>query len=199
MSQTLRSFVAIDVPDQAKRALLDLVEKLKGQGVPGVRWVRPEGVHLTLKFLGNVDAAMIDPILRGIEAAAQGTPPFHLQLGDVGVFPSPGSPRVIWVGLKGDLEVLLTLQERIEGAMKGLGIPPEERNFVPHLALGRVQQGVPSVQRGLIGQALTSLALKETPGWRVESVNLMRSQLKPAGAVYNRLGQIHLLPLLSNG
>ena len=117
----------------------------------------------------------------------------------MGGFPSPSFPQVIWVGLKGDLEVLLTLQERIEGAMKGLGISPEVRHFVPHLTLGRVQQRVLSVQRGLIGQALNHLALKETPGWRVESVNLMRIQLKPAGAVYHKLRQIHLLSLLSNG
>ena len=192
MSQTLRAFIAVHVPDQAKRVLLDAVEGLKGQGISGVRWTRPEGIHLTLKFLGNVEEAMVGPILQGIGDAAQGAAPFHLQLGEVGTFPSGSRARVLWVGLEGDLQVLQVLQERVEQQMERLGLPREERGFVPHLTLGRVQERAAGRQRERMGQAIASLNLEEKTAWRVESVSLVRSELHPSGAVYHELGQISL-------
>ena len=191
MSQRVRAFIAVDVSHEAKAALASIISRLKS-GTDGdrIRWVKSEGIHLTLKFLGNVESALVHHVLAAVERAVNGTPPFQVALSKVGAFPRLEAPRVIWVGLQGNLETLAALQRRMEDEVSPLGFPKEERPFNPHLTLGRVNDGrIPKSGSGLDLAKTTS---RDEVAWWVEEVHLMQSTPTPSGSIYTRLGSIPL-------
>ena len=164
-----------------------------------MRWARPEGVHLTLKFLGDIEASAVDAISRAMARAAQGVAPLELALAGTGAFPTARDPRVLWVGLKGDVESLARLQGRLDAELAPLGFPKEARAFSPHLTLGRVRDGAARGERQRIGDAIATARLPNEARWRADSLSLMRSTLAPAGAIYQRIAQIGLTPPLPGG
>ena len=182
----VRAFIAVEMDAALERGLAEVQRRLKEQVDLPVRWIRTEGIHLTLKFLGDVDAGEIERIEQGLARATASVRPFWISLGRVGGFPSLAKPRVLWVSLEGDLEALAECQRRVEAEMKGLGFPAEERAFQPHLTLGRVRQGGPR-GAGLDPARLAGLGDLPEVRQRVEGVSLMRSELKPTGAAYTRL------------
>jgi 2'-5' RNA ligase len=149
-------------------------------------------MHLTLKFLGDITSEMAERVTDALRQACSETRPFGLALSGTGAFPSMSNPRVLWVGLSGDLGPLGAMQERIELGMERLGFEREARGFSPHVTLGRVREGVRPEERRRIAEALGRVDVSGVAPWRVESVNLMRSTLTPAGAVYDRLAEVRL-------
>ncbi len=190
--ETVRSFVAIELPETLKRALAALVARLKAAGSWPVKWVEPEGVHLTLKFLGNIEAGRVGEIVGALELAAAGVPPFRLMVGELGVFPNVRRCQVAWVGLEGDLDTLGNLQQRIETNLSQLGFPRENRSFTPHLTLARVRDRALPGERQQFGEVFVKASLDTDCVIEVDSINLMKSQLTRAGAIYSRLGAIKL-------
>ena len=191
MSQRVRAFIAVDVSQEAKTALASIVSRLKMRTEgDSIRWVRSEGIHLTLKFLGNVETALVQPVLAAVEKAVYSTLPFQVALSKVGAFPRLEGPRVIWVGLQGNLEALSALQQRMEDEVSPLGFPKEERPFSPHLTLGRVNNE--RVHRGGKGLDLAGVTLGDQVAWRVDEVHLMQSTPTPSGSIYTRLGSFPL-------
>ena len=188
----IRTFIAIHLSQEARLQLSDTIHSLESEIPSGVRWVDPEAIHLTLKFLGDIDPALVEDVLLAMEQAASGSLPFHLHLNGLGVFPNQRQPRVLWAGLGGDLDVLGALQEKLETAMYGLNFPRERRTFSPHLTLGRVRDGVSAVARQRVGAVVTSGSLEDADSWPVNMVHLMRSNLTPEGAVYSSLGSASL-------
>ncbi len=189
----VRAFIAVDVSRQARECLVEATRGLQNAGVSQMRWVRPEGIHLTLKFLGEIDLNAVDPILGAINRAVEGSTPFTLALSGIGAFPNLSAPRVIWVGLKGDLDALGKLQERIDEEVHlTVGLPREPRAFTPHLTLGRMRDNVSAEERRRAGKATTGVDWQADVSWQVNEVNLMRSTLGPSGAVYDVLGSRRL-------
>ena len=191
----LRLFVAIELPEVVLDALRGIQDQLKGRaGAELVRWVEPEGIHLTVKFLGDTREELLPQLEAGIGEACSGVGPIALRLGRAGAFPSPRRPRVIWVGLEpaeGD-DSLSRLQERIEVFSERLGFRREERPFTPHLTLGRLRE---ERTAGAASQAARLLAEPpEVPplSFTAQGVSLMRSTLRPAGAVYTRVLRVPL-------
>ena len=169
----VRAFVAVDISEGARDALSEATARLQHQTPSAVRWVRPEGIHLTLKFLGDVDAGLVDRILGALEPTARGTGPFSLGLSGLGAFPSADSPRVVWVGLKGDLAPLGELQARIDRQLNAdLGFAPEGRPFRPHLTLGRLRQGASAADRRRVAEAMSQITLWTDVSWDVREVKL---------------------------
>ncbi len=189
MSEGIRTFIAVDVSPEAKDTLEWLIGRLKEMERGRIRWGRPQGIHLTLKFLGDVDPDRVKGILEAVEKASSGMGPFQVALSGVGAFPNPETPRVIWVGLQGQLDSLVSLQQRVEQEMASLGFPKEGQPFSPHLTLGRV---IGNWGRGGHGLDLSKVTLEDEVAWRVDEVHLMQSTLTPAGAIYQRLGSIPL-------
>lgn len=198
MAETLRAFIAIELPPEVTQHLLNLVQHLRRQGPPGVRWVRPEGIHLTLKFLGSIEVERVQSIVEALERSAQGQRPFRLHLQGVGAFPRLQAPRVLWVGLGGDVEALHRLQQRVEESLTALEFPMEGRPFSPHLTLGRVREPLPPHDRELLATVLGRLSVDGTLAIPAERVSLIRSTLLPSGASYRRIGEAHLQRLLSD-
>lgn len=189
--QVLRLFVAVDLPDNVREALRGLQEQLRGCDLSGLRWVRPEGVHITLKFLGETPAERVSAISEALAAATRGRRWFQLALGKLGTFGGRRGPRVLWVDITGDDERLRELQEAVERTLVEIGFPPEERAFSPHLTLARVRQP----PRPGIGERVSrALGSAEPPSceFPVREVVLMRSTLQPGGAVYEHLAAFPL-------
>lgn len=189
--EQIRTFIAIELSEEVKAGLVKLQGELKRKG-EGVRWVRPGGIHLTLKFLGDIPADRIKGIAQAVRQACVGLSPFQLIFAGLGCFPNLRRPRVIWVGVEGETETLARLQRAIEGNLKALGFPPEKRGFTPHLTLGRVRRRVGSRERRSLGQLVEATAADELGEMMVEAVNVMRSDLKPTGAVYTQLASVDL-------
>ena len=192
MSETLRAFVAIELPDDARRALAGVVEELRLARIPGLRPVRPEGIHLTLKFLGDVPQPRIEPVAAALAGAARTHGPFVLTLEAMGVFPLGGAPRVLWAGLAGDLAALRRLQREVDDALEPLGFQKDLRAFNPHLTVARIRNGTSKADRQLAARTLSEIHVQSGVKISVESVELMRSKLTSDGAIYASLKSIPL-------
>ncbi len=186
-----RLFLAISLPVELKERLARLQEELKKIGAD-VRWVRPEGIHLTLKFLGEVPEDLIDQIVKLAEEAIResGVKSLRLGLKGLGSFPPGKAPRVVWVGLTGDLKELALLKRHLEDKLARLGFEPEGRAFVPHLTLGRVKsgRGRDSLQKEIHRRREEEIAPEGA--LEISEIVLYRSTLHPQGAIYTPLRRI---------
>jgi 2'-5' RNA ligase len=190
--EEVRCFIAIELPDGVKRGLRELQAQLKAGSSAPVKWVDPANIHLTLKFLGNVAADRIDEISLAMTEAARGTPPFSLEIKELGVFPNPRRVQIIWVGLGGEVDKLARLQQRIESGLEKLGFTPEGRRFTPHLTLARVRDQATPLEREKLGQLITETEFAAAHKFIVDSVKLMKSQLTREGPIYTRLSSAAL-------
>lgn len=179
----MRTFLAVELPADVKRALASLQEKLRSSGAD-VRWVRPEGIHLTLKFLGEIPPRRVDEIREVVEGMLVMHRPFSLDVRGLGGFPKLSQPRVVWVGLGGEVDRLRALQEDVEKGMNALGFPREERPFHPHLTLGRVRS---PRRRDRLLERIRSLMDIQLGSFRVETMAQFESELLPSGARYRQL------------
>ncbi|HKK08374.1 MAG TPA: RNA 2',3'-cyclic phosphodiesterase [Gemmatimonadota bacterium] len=177
----MRLFVAINLPEAVRRLIYDGTARLRETEMPA-RWVAPERIHLTLKFLGDVRDERREDAVAALREAASGYAPFDLALEGVGAFPSLRRPRVVWLGIAATLP-LRALKHDVEHAYAQLGFERESRAFHPHLTLGRARD------RAEAGEfrALERLAgqIRVQGGFRVEGVELMRSRLGRGGAEYS--------------
>jgi len=190
--EQIRSFIAIELPDDLKLALAQLQERLKAGKQLGVKWVDPYGIHLTLKFLGNIDVDRVSAITKAIETAVQGISPFHLEVKDLGAFPNLRRVQVVWVGVSGEVEKLGQLQQRIESKLTPLGFTAEARPFTPHLTLARLRNQASLDERQRLGHLIASTKFEVVYSIEVEAINLIKSQLTGEGAIYSRISSLKL-------
>jgi 2'-5' RNA ligase len=190
--EQIRSFIAIELPEEAKKGLARLRRELERDEHKFVKWVDPGGIHLTLKFLGNIPSNRVTEITETMEKATQGISPFHLEISGLGAFPSLRQARVFWVGIGGEMDKLSRLQQNIDSALAALGFAKEERPFVPHLTLARTREGASPPERRSFGELVGSTTFEDKYPVVVEAVRLMRSQLMPAGAIYTCLSVVGL-------
>jgi len=189
--EQIRSFIAIELPDELKLALKQLEVRLKLGEQPSVKWVDPDSIHLTLKFLGNIAIDRTGEITKVMEEAAQGISPFHLEVKDLGVFPNLKRAQVAWVGISGEVDKLGQFQQRIESNLARLGFAPESRSFTPHLTLARVRNQASSDERQRFGQLIADTKF-EAGTIEVDAISLMRSQLTREGAIYSQISSVRL-------
>jgi len=183
----VRAFIAVDLSLEVQRGLEAVLGQLQ-QALRGdiVRWVPPRNMHLTLKFLGDVSVKNLDQIKAILAAEAELHSAFDIHVGGLGAFPSMRRPRVIWVGVQAP-DVLGQLQHEVDTQTARLGYPQEERQFSPHLTLGRVKRNASTDETGKIAKALSDTKVGELGTARIAEVHLYRSDLNPQGAVYTRL------------
>lgn len=188
---TLRTFISIPLKPELITELQRLQESLQaGLEKQLVRWTRPDQLHLTLKFLGNVAAEHVPLLSAALDRACQNTGPFQLSLQKLGCFPSPRKPSIIWVGIEGDLTALGHLQERIECETEPYSGHSEERDFRPHLTIGRVKGYGREVRP--LAELLQKNSETKLGEWTVKEVKLMQSKLSPQGSTYSELANITL-------
>ena len=190
--ERIRSFIAIELPPQIRAELSSLEEKLRAGQHPFVKWVDPEGIHLTLKFLGGIPSTTVPEIIEAMTRTAQPASPFSLQLGGLGVFPNWQRPQVVWVGMGGDIDKLAGLHRDLETALSSLGFASESRRFRAHLTLGRLRERALPKDRQKFGEWVTSIKFETSLSFEVNALSLMKSQLTPSGAIYTQLASVEL-------
>jgi 2'-5' RNA ligase len=183
----IRAFIAIELSIELKQKLDQVSARFRKEllRVP-VRWASVRNIHLTLKFLGDVQNTRLAAIEQTLARVAGSHQVFQIGLADWGVFPKPDRPRVIWIGVNAPAD-LAALQQDVEAGVASLGFTPEARRFTPHLTLGRVSQDASTVDRRAIASLLDTFRVEQLGAMQVEQVCLFRSDLKPAGAIYTRL------------
>ena len=184
----MRTFIAINLPAKERQRIHRSARGLRDEGMP-VRWVEPDNLHLTLKFLGELRAERLSEVEASVERVAASTAPFSLTLGEFGAFPTLRRPRVIWLGAVATPE-LRCLKQDLEWALADRGFNAETRAFHPHITLGRADPG----DRAGAFRGLDELvgALEFTAEVPVHGVDLMRSQLSRDGAHYSVLSSAKL-------
>jgi 2'-5' RNA ligase len=181
LAQTIRTFIAVDLPDSVRQSIRHYQEPLK-QGGANVKWVRPENMHLTLKFLGDIPTDQQDAILRAMAESVRLFPPFSAVLSGSGGFPDLNHPRVFWIGIGHGAQELTDLSIRLNNALIPLGFEKDKRPYQAHLTLGRVRsmRGISTVAKRLEDPFASE-------SFRVNEIILYKSDLNPAGSVYTVL------------
>ncbi len=185
---TARLFVALALPDEAIEEIGTFINSMPTMAAGNVRWIPRENVHLTLMFLGDTSAELQPQVREQLSAAASNTSPFRLKLGETGAFPSFHSPKILWIGLDGEVRKLMQLQGRVEGALRTIGFEPEHRAFRPHITVGRTVRDLSRQYEGDVGfswrRSVLPAKRAEVP---VSEIRLLRSRLRPEGAVYEKV------------
>jgi len=190
---TVRTFIAIELDRELKDQLRRVQDQLRAQGVTrGVRWVQPDGIHLTLKFLGDTPLEKVEEVKAALARAATEVNPFYFSVSGLGCFPNLRQPRVVWVGLQEPTGTVVRLRDAVEAQVAPLGFPTEGRPFSPHLTLGRVQRDSSKSEVRKIGEVVAASAVGIVGEMTAKSVCLIKSDLKPGGAVYSTLFEAEL-------
>ncbi len=183
-----RVFAALELPRENQERLGEVLSGLQAAVPPGtVHWVRPEAIHLTLKFFGDVPEADLPGIEAALAEAAAASRPLQLSMVGLGVFPNARRPQVIWTGLGGELEPLQALQAAVDAQSAALGFPPETRAFVPHLTLGRVRGPLRPADHLPLMAHLSAHRADWFGEFSAGALSLVRSDLRPQGSVYTTL------------
>lgn len=183
MADSIRAFIAVELPQALTADIQRLQDKLKKQGLH-LRWIRPQNIHLTLKFLGNIDAKDVVYITKTLGQAVQPHNAFTLAPQGLGIFPNLKNPKVVWIGVSGDTAKLVALQRSIDDALHILGFAKEKRPFRGHLTIGRVKGRIDSRR---IAEALKSCGLFTSDPFNVDRLALIKSDLRPQGPIYTKL------------
>ncbi len=187
----LRLFIAVELPANVRQRLADVADELRGMGLERLRWVRPENIHITLKFLGETPAERQPQIEDALRAAAEGVAPHELTLGELGKFGGRQNPRVLWVDVRGDVDALKALHKRVDAKIAPLGFPADERSFAAHLTIARVPQDLAKKVARPLTEAIEAVKVPDPP-IPVREIVLMRSELRREGPVYTRLCGVEL-------
>jgi 2'-5' RNA ligase len=187
--ETLRSFIAVPVSDEVRHLVRETVDNLRWSGAK-VKWVEPENLHITLKFLGNIPAEAVEGLRAALRDALGGFSAVDVLVARAGCFPGGRrAPRVIWVGLEGEVARLREIASAVEDACAGLGFEREQRPFKAHLTIGRVRRESGKLRE--LAEAVNSVAFNPLK-LRADRVNLVRSRLSPKGPTYTVLESIAL-------
>ena len=189
MGNQLRTFIAFKLPKEIRRRIGEMQSHGRSAGL-GVRWVKPDNIHLTLKFLGDTDPSLGSAVRTAMQTAVAGQRPLELATGGLGGFPSLKRPRVIWQAVTGDIERLRTIQTRLAAGLAPCGFKPEGRPFRAHLTIGRIRKP----QRWGAREAAMVTQHGDMPAqpFTADTLIWYRSQLHPQGAVYSELARVPL-------
>ena len=187
--KNIRAFLAIEPPEDILQKISVLQEKLRREISDRISWTKPEGQHLTLKFFGDISKEDVKNICPTVQKRTVAEQKLNLKVEKLGVFPDAHRPLVLWCGVTGDTEKLITLQKKLDGDFAALGVPAEERPFRAHLTLGRIKA---SHDLTGISTALTRHGTFAAGEFSCRELFLFQSQLSPQGAVYTKLAEFAL-------
>ncbi len=188
MTEDIRAFIAVELPDRIKQRLGEIQEQLKA-GRSEAKWVAPQSIHLTLKFLGGISRDTVSGVTEAMEEAALGVSPLKLGVNGLGVFPNAKRVQVVWAGLTGDMATLIQVQKDLDTALARLGFTPESRPFTAHLTLARMRDEASATEREGVGKLVESTSF-EGGEFVADSLSLMRSELRREGPIYTRVASV---------
>jgi len=183
MSDSIRTFIAIELPDHIIASIIKVQQYLKSK-TSNIKWVIPENIHLTLRFLGDIKPDDVQPVGQALSKAVKDVSPFSISAEGIGAFPGLNRPRVIWIGVGGRTDSLMALDQNLGDYLETIGFPREKRKFTGHLTIGRIRGKINPIQ---LIDAIKGCGGFKTELFSVNQVILFKSDLKPAGAVYKKL------------
>ncbi|MDD2654765.1 MAG: RNA 2',3'-cyclic phosphodiesterase [Candidatus Omnitrophica bacterium] len=188
MSDKIRTFIAIELDKQTQESLAKIQNELKASG-SDVKWVEPKNIHLTLKFLGDIETDLIPKIKNMLEDLSKNHNKFSAAIKELGAFPNARSPRVIWVGIEAGKENSVSIANDLDNNLSKLGIPKEERDFVPHLTLGRVKR---PINRFKLSELINKNKDISDLNFVADRITLFKSTLTPKGPIYEAMVEVNL-------
>ena len=191
MSETVRTFIAIELPGDVREYVAECEDRLRRAGAD-VRWVRPDRIHLTLLFLGEVPADRLADLEAAVRAAAGSFAPLAIQAAGAGRFPPRGAPRIIWIGIEEPTGGLVRLQKAVADAAADFAEKREDREFAAHLTLGRAKSGKNARP---LDEAIAAMAAETGPAFEAREVVIFKSELSPQGPTYTPLAKLPLAGL----
>jgi len=191
MEDKLRAFIAIELDPEIKKFINVFESELKTKSPSGLRWVKVDQLHLTLKFLGDITAPQVEAVSQTINRVVGENHSFQLQVEGTGAFPNWRNPRTLWIGLNKNNELNLLFQQ-LDVALTSLGFTPEGKPFSPHLTLCRVSDYVDPRMVQPLQKAFEDFHVSSLPTWRIKEVVFFKSLLQPGGPVYTPLSR-HVL------
>lgn len=179
---SVRTFIALELPEELKKSLGRLQAKFR-ERTGGVKWVRPENMHLTLKFLGDIKAEMVTPVAGALAKLCAGRAPLCFDAAGLGAFPNSRNPKVLWAGMEAD-DSLSSFHGELEAALADLGFSREDRPFAPHVTLGRLRDGL---ARKDVAGLIEEHCAERFGRFAADRITFFKSELKPSGPVYEAL------------
>ena len=192
---TVRTFVAVTLESEVLQALEEAQERLRGlEGGRACRWVGTESIHLTLHFLGDVAEGRLQEVFDAVARGCWGFGPIDIGIAGLGCFPNALQPRIVWAGVREETGRLADLQRAIGRELAGVGYPPEQRLFTPHLTIGRVRRDAARGDIAALGRSVAAQPQETLATMRAARVHVIRSDLRPSGAVYTVMVTTELRP-----
>lgn len=188
MPEEMRTFVAILISEGLRQKIASVQDELI-KAAPAVKWVAQDNFHITVKFLGGVESSRIDTVIKAIAEAVEEIKPFEIEIGGVGAFPSPNRPKTVWVGVTKESGMLAEVAKLVEDALEKLGFERENRPFRSHITVGRVKDDRDARE---LGPAIKNAEAEQLGPLMVNSVAVMKSDLRREGPVYSALKEIFL-------
>ena len=179
-----RSFLAFELKEEIKETISKITNEIKPL-LPDIRWTRPENIHLTVVFMGNIDESYVDVIDRSARNICRGYEPFNIFLNGIGIFGTRRNPRVIWIGLGGDIKKMAALRDDLSKSLKPLGIRQEKRPFKPHLTIGRFKKQPAGPYN--FNRILHRYKHLHTSEHTQKILTMYKSELRQRGAVYTKI------------
>ncbi len=178
----IRTFISISIPENIRQAIAGYQESMSGM-INSIRWTKPENIHITLKFIGEIREELVDRIIKNVMDQPPYLGSFDLEISGAGVFPNIKRPRIYWIGITSGQKQLSRLASDLEDRLEPLGIAREKRPFKPHITIGRAKKGSPvsGLKENIESEVLSPLS------FHVDRIHLMKSVLKPSGAEYSSL------------
>ncbi|MCK5738100.1 RNA 2',3'-cyclic phosphodiesterase [bacterium] len=184
----IRAFLAIEIPVSIKQGIGAFQDELRESG-HGVSWVKAANLHITLKFLGNIDWNQRRAIIAALPEVCQNYDPFSIRVKETGVFPNVKQPRIFWVGCSDSKNILGQIFLSIDKALTDIGFEPEARPFSPHLTIGRIKQ---PYSTGILVSQMQKNTFFSAGQFQASSVKLIKSELHPGGAIYTPIAEFQL-------
>ncbi|MDP2921540.1 MAG: RNA 2',3'-cyclic phosphodiesterase [Candidatus Omnitrophota bacterium] len=179
----IRAFIAVEIDQPSRQKISSLISGLKKSNAD-VKWITEDQMHLTLKFLGNIDEGKIHEISSALSSISHDFKPFEITLSDIGAFPNLDHPRVIWIEIEKGADLLKTLAGKIDSRLEKLGFQKETREFKAHLTLGRVRTSKNMPQ---LVKIINETQFAPETGVKINELILFQSTLTPKGTIYTKL------------
>lgn len=186
--KAFRTFVAVLIDEHLKKSICGVQREIR-QLAPDVKWVAPENLHVTLKFLGDVTEDVLPDVFAAVERAAASTAAFELSVSGLGAFPNPRNARVVWVGIEKGRDELVGLASSVESELVATGFAQEEKPFKAHITIGRTR---PGRGPGRLADGIARIDAGSLGSQQISSVSVMRSDLQPGGPVYTVVKTVQL-------
>lgn len=187
-NNAIRTFIATNIPLEVKSSINMICSGLRDLKIPKVSWVKPHGIHLTIKFLGRIHPGKTKWVLEALVELSEEISAFDISLSSIDAFPSLTDPKILWIGLQKNVRQLEFLSGLVDNKLRSLGFESERKRFTPHITIARIREGLDQVKLRHLNQAIDSITIDPPITWEIKALELIKSNLALSEPRYEVLG-----------